>query len=66
MHLLRAAHTAGFEWVESRHNVSMRDPSPRGYVLKDDICLFQSGYLKFLPSTLQNFLGHANVKQQSV
>ena len=36
MHSLRAAHTAGFEWVKSRHNVSMQDPSLHGYVLKDD------------------------------
>ena len=35
MHLLRAAHTAGFEWVESFHNVSVPDPSVRGHVLKD-------------------------------
>ena len=35
MHSLRAAHTAGFEWVECLHNVSVPDPSVRGYVLKD-------------------------------
>ena len=35
MHSLRAAHTAGFEWVECLHNVLVPDPSVRGYVLKD-------------------------------
>ena len=35
MHSLRAAHTAGFEWVECLHNVSVPDPSVCGYVLKD-------------------------------
>ena len=35
MHSLRAAHTTGFEWVECLHNVSVPDPSVRGYVLKD-------------------------------
>ena len=39
MHLLRAAHTAGFEWVECLLNVAMPDPSARGYVLKMT-CLF--------------------------
>ena len=65
---LRAARTAWFEWVECLHNVSMLDPSVRGYVLKDDILiyLFQSGYLKLLLLTLQNFFKHANAKQQSV
>ena len=29
MHSLRVAHTAGFEWVECLHNVSMPDPSAR-------------------------------------
>ena len=37
MHSLRAAHTAGFEWVECLHNVSVPDPSVQGYVLKDDM-----------------------------
>ena len=37
MHSLRAGHTAGFEWVECLHNVSVPDPSVRGYVLKDDM-----------------------------
>ena len=27
MHSLRAANTAGFQWVECLHNVSMPDPS---------------------------------------
>ena len=35
MHSLRAAHTAGFEWVECLHDVSVPDLSVRGYVLKD-------------------------------
>ena len=35
MHSLRADHTAGFEWVECLHNVSVPEPSVRGYVLKD-------------------------------
>ena len=30
MHSLRAAHTAGLEWVECLHNVSVPDPSVRG------------------------------------
>ena len=37
MHSLRAAYTAGFELVECLHNVSVPDPSVRGYVLKDDM-----------------------------
>ena len=37
MHSLRAAHTAGFEWVECLHNVSVPDPSVRELVLKDDM-----------------------------
>ena len=37
MHSFRAAHTAGFEWVECLHHVSMPDPSARGYVLEDDM-----------------------------
>ena len=37
MHSLRAVHTAGFEWIECLHNVSVPDPSVRGYVLKDDM-----------------------------
>ena len=37
MHSLRTAHTAGFEWVECLHNVSVPDPLVRGYVLKDDM-----------------------------
>ena len=37
MHSLRAAHTAGFEWAECLHNVSVPDPSLRELVLKDDI-----------------------------
>ena len=37
MHSLRAAHTAGFEWAECLHNVSLPDPSLRELVLKDDI-----------------------------
>ena len=37
LHSLRAAHTAGFEWVECLHNVSVPDPSLRGYILKDDM-----------------------------
>ena len=37
MRSLRAAHIAGFEWVECLHNVSVPDPSVRGYVLKDDM-----------------------------
>ena len=46
----------------------MLDPSVRGYVFKDDmlIYLFQSGYLKLLLLTLQNFFKHSNAKQQSV
>ena len=65
VHSLRAAHTAGFERVECLHNVSVPDPSVRGYVLKDD--MFVSNWLsKFLPLTLQNFFKHANAKQQSV
>ena len=32
MHSLRAAHTAGFEWVECLHNVSVPDLSVRGCV----------------------------------
>ena len=65
VHSLRAAHTAGFERVECLHNVSVPDPSARGYVLKDD--MFVSNWLsKFLPLTLQNFFKHANAKQQSV
>ena len=35
MHSLRAAHTAGIEWVKCLHNVSVSDPSGHGYVLKD-------------------------------
>ena len=34
MHSLRAAHAAGFEWVECLHTVSIPDPSVRGYILK--------------------------------
>ena len=37
MHSLRAAHTAGFEWVECLYDVLVPDPSVRGYVLKDDM-----------------------------
>ena len=37
VHSLRAVHTAAFEWVECLHNVSVSDPSERGYVLKDDM-----------------------------
>ena len=37
MHSLRAVHTAGFEWIECLHNVSVPDPSVRAYVLKDDM-----------------------------
>ena len=40
---LGAAHTAGFDWVECLHNISMPDPSVRWYVLKDD---------KFVPKWL--------------
>ena len=65
IHSLRAAQTAGFEWVECLHNVSVPNPSVRGYVLKDDMFV-PSFYLKSLPSTLQNFFKHANVKQQSM
>ena len=32
MSSLRTAHTAGFEWVECLHNVSVPDLSVRGYV----------------------------------
>ena len=35
MQSLRAAQTAGFEWVECLHNVSVPDPSVCGYILKD-------------------------------
>ena len=45
MHSLRAAHSAGFEWVECLHNISMPDPSTRGYVLKVDM---------FVPKWLSN------------
>ena len=37
MYLSRDAHTAGFEWVEYLHNLSVPDISVRGYVLKDDM-----------------------------
>ena len=43
LHSLGAAHTAGFDWVECLHNVSMPDPSVHWYVLKDD---------KFVPKWL--------------
>ena len=46
LHSVRAAHTAGFEWVECLHNVSVPDPSVRGYVLKDDM---------FVPNWLSTF-----------
>ena len=53
MHLLRAAHTARFEWVECLPNVSVPDP-------------YVSTYHKFLPLMLLNFFKHVNAKQQSV
>ena len=37
MHSLRAAHTAGFEWVECLYDALVPDPSVHGYVLKDDM-----------------------------
>ena len=45
MHLLRAAHSAEFDWVECLHNISIPDPSARGYVLKVDM---------FVPKWLSN------------
>ena len=45
MHILRSAHTSGFEWVECLHNVTIPDPALRGYIMKDGI---------FVPKWLSN------------
>ena len=37
MHILRTVYVAGFEWVECIQNVSIPDPSLRGYILKDRV-----------------------------
>ena len=45
MHILRSAHTSGFEWVECLHNVTISDPALGGYIMKDGI---------FVPKWLSN------------
>ena len=37
MQILRATHIAGFEWIECAQNVSVPDPSLRGFILKGGV-----------------------------
>ena len=45
MHILRATHTAGFEWVQCLHNISVPNPSVYGYILKEGV---------YIPKWLRN------------
>ena len=37
MQMMRAVHVAGFEWVECVRNITIPDPSMRGFILKNDV-----------------------------
>lgn len=43
IYLQRASHVAGFEWVKCLHNVLLRDPSMRRFILRNEM-LFQSRF----------------------